>query len=86
LITMRFQQEDRALRIIVEDNGTDLSESKLSALQKLLNDTSNIETSGLINIHRRLRLIYGDEHGLFLERSAMGGLKVTLQLDPKASV
>lgn len=86
LITMRFQQDDHALRIIVEDNGTDLSESKLSALQKLLNDTSNIETSGLINIHRRLRLIYGDEHGLFLERSAMGGLKVTLQLDPKASV
>lgn len=86
LITMRFQQDDHALRIIVEDNGTDLSESKLSALQKLLNDTSNIETSGLINIHRRLRLIYGDGHGLFLERSAMGGLKVTLQLDPKASV
>ncbi|MCV4231187.1 histidine kinase [Virgibacillus sp. LDC1] len=86
LITMRFQQDDRALRIIVEDNGTDLSESKLSALQKLLFDTTNIETSGLINIHRRLRLIYGDEHGLILERSAMGGLKVTLQLDPKASV
>lgn len=86
LITMRFQQDDHALRIIVEDNGTDLLESKLSALQKLLYDTSNIETSGLINIHRRLRLIYGDEHGLFLERSAMGGLKVTLQLDPKASV
>jgi two-component system sensor histidine kinase YesM len=83
---MRFKQDDHALRIIVEDNGTDLSESKLSALQKLLYDTSNIETSGLINIHRRLRLIYGDEHGLILERSAMGGLKVTLQLDPKASV
>lgn len=86
LITMRFQLEDRALRIIVEDNGTNLSESKLSTLQKLLLDKSNIETSGLINIHRRIRLIYGDEHGLILERSAMGGLKVTLQLDPKASV
>jgi two-component system sensor histidine kinase YesM len=86
IISISFRLDDRALRIMVEDNGTDLSDHKLADLQKLFYDKSNIETSGLINIHRRIRLIYGDDNGLLLERSSMGGLKVTLRLDPKVRV
>lgn len=85
-ISISFRLDDRALRIIVEDNGAHLSDQTLVSVPKLFYDNTNIETSGLINIHRRIRLIYGDENGLSLERSSMGGLKVTLRLNPKARV
>lgn len=86
IISISFRLDDRALRIIVEDNGMNLTAQKLEGMKKLFYDETSSETSGLVNIHRRIRLIYGDDNGLQFERSSLGGLKVTLQLNPKVMV
>jgi two-component system sensor histidine kinase YesM len=49
-----------------------------------LEDTGDeIETTGMVNIHRRIRLVFGEESGLLLARNAWGGLKVEIVLEKK---
>ena len=83
-IRVSFVPEGEMLCVIVEDNGKMLTDQKLKQMQdQLTADTfENMETTGMINIHRRIRLIYGTENsvGLTLERSSLGGLKVTLKI------
>lgn len=67
------------LRVTVEDNGKLLTNEMLQCLQdKLAMDSKHIEKTGLINVNNRLQLKYGPGSGLFISRSAYGGLKVDL--------
>ncbi|WP_409344537.1 sensor histidine kinase [Paenibacillus sp. MBLB4367] len=66
---------DRTLRIGVEDDGDTLTAEALRLLQEKLADSSDlIEKTGLLNVGRRIRLRFGDESGVFLSRSPLGGL------------
>ncbi|MBW7461058.1 two-component sensor histidine kinase, partial [Paenibacillus sepulcri] len=55
--------------------------------RKLRVRDDQMETTGLINVHRRIQLVFGQESGITLERSALGGLKVTILImrGPKKS-
>ena len=70
--------------IRVEDNGESLSEAELNALQEEFRrqprDEKMQEVTGLVNINRRLQLFYGEEYGLYLSRSALGGLCVDIKI------
>lgn len=70
------------ISIMVEDNGQDLTDEKLLALQKLLTGRELIfgESVALLNIHRRLVMQYGGDSGLFITRSQLGGMKCELRL------
>lgn len=75
--------------IVVEDNGKALTDEKLLELQrKLISNDENLETTGMMNIHRRIQLVYGMENGagITLARSELGGLKVTLKVGGKHGV
>lgn len=76
------EQVEDGVVISVEDNGDDLDDEKLNELcNRLANCTNHIdETTGLINVHRRIQLRYGDSYGLKLSRSELGGLKVRIHL------
>lgn len=80
IIYVDFKENASGLDIIVEDNGSNMSDKALEQLQQSLesNDTA-METTGLINIHRRLQLVFGPESGLQVSRSKLGGLKVILK-------
>lgn len=82
-ISVYFQLKEEKLSIVVEDNGKQLTDEKLLDLQEQFIQAHNSESSGLNNIHRRVQLIYGEEYGLQVERSGLGGLKVILQINPK---
>jgi two-component system sensor histidine kinase YesM len=41
---------------------------------------NNTETTSMLNIHRRIRLRFGDRCGLTFARGGEGGLEVTLIL------
>ena len=43
----------------------------------------SVETTGLLNIARRLQLYFSIEHALTITRSPLGGLKITLTLPRK---
>ena len=70
------QMEDR-LEIVVQDNGLGIDEEALSLLSRLLAGTPILELApeetnmrrgiGLLNVHRRIRLMYGDLYGIRVE-------------------
>lgn len=73
------------ITISVEDNGNNFDDDKLEQLRTLLkHSTDRIEeTTGLINVHRRIQLHYGMDYGLEVSRSSLGGLKVQIHLGVK---
>ncbi len=69
------------LRVSIEDNGERVEELTIFHLQKRLNDQSvGQETTGLINVHRRLLFRFGPSCGLVLSRGASGGLRIVFHL------
>lgn len=79
-LSVAFHRTGGLLQIIVENSG-DISDQEIEQLRKRLNHTPEThEMTGMINIHRRLILAFGEESGLLLSRSDLGGLKVTIQI------
>ncbi|MEK5256534.1 histidine kinase [Paenibacillus sp. FSL F4-0125] len=68
--------------IYVEDNGRSISDAEIEQLQKRLRQSAirMEETTGIINVHRRIQLRYGEEYGITVSRSALGGLQVRINL------
>ncbi|WP_244648364.1 sensor histidine kinase [Ruminiclostridium herbifermentans] len=82
IIVIDFLENDNGLDIIVEDNGCGMTDYDIAELQNALLYTGNdIETTGIINIHRRIRLEYGQNSGVMVSKSELGGLKVILRIE-----
>lgn len=66
--------------VIIENSG-EISEDTLRMMDERLHSTDmQMETTAIININRRLKLYFGEESGLSVERSKLGGLKVTMHI------
>ena len=79
LLRVFYRQESGCLCVCVENNGVSISPEELEQLQNKLNDSSDqIEVTGLINIHRRMRLRFGDEAGIRVLPRVEGGVIVEL--------
>ncbi|MDQ8738798.1 sensor histidine kinase [Paenibacillus sp. LHD-38] len=78
-LTVKTEIRDKALRVTVEDNGEEMTAERLEELQAMLEGTREpVETSGLVNVHRRLRIKYGERGGLFLRLGENRGLCVEI--------
>ncbi|WP_433956438.1 sensor histidine kinase [Paenibacillus taichungensis] len=83
-LRVQFRMEANYVEFIVEDNGMDLQMEDIERLkERLHNETGTDEMTGLMNIHRRLILTYGEGSGLFLSRSELQGLKVAVRIHQK---
>ncbi|MBT2770835.1 histidine kinase [Halomonas sp. ISL-60] len=81
MLQVRFHITEQFAEITVEDNGHELEDHQIAALHQRLHEKSaSEEMTGLMNIHRRLMLTYGEDSGLFLTRSELSGLKVTIRI------
>jgi len=70
--------EDR-LCIIVEDNGPGLTGGEEETLnRKLMHKDDEEESTGLINVHRRLLIKYGPGSGIRISTGSEGGMKVQM--------
>ena len=65
---------------MVEDNGCFDSEAAERLRTLLMDDDVGVETTALINIHRRLRLRFGEGSGVDIGKSDLGGMMITLTL------
>lgn len=82
IIYINFDETENGLDIIVEDNGCGMTDSEMMKLELAMNNLeNNIETTAIINIHRRIRLVYGQNSGVLISKSELGGLKVTLRIE-----
>jgi len=81
LIRVEFCEAGDKLYICVEDNGDGMDESELEKLLRNLHDEGNdIESTGIINIHKRIHMKYGYDSGLSISHGEMGGLRAEIKI------
>jgi len=84
-LEQRTEQTEEVLLIIVEDNGEGLTDERVDEMNGQLAMGEEVaETTGMMNVHRRLQLKFGDAYGLFLSRGTLGGLRVEMKIPMKA--
>lgn len=80
-LAIRFVVSHSDLTIVIEDNGQRLTTDKLTHLQQQLSDgLETAEITGMINVHRRLRLLFGADSGISLSVGPSGGLLAALHI------
>ncbi|GHU77198.1 hypothetical protein AGMMS49992_24390 [Clostridia bacterium] len=80
-VAMSFDESDEYISIRIEDSGGDLSDERIAAMNaSLLENTPLNITSGLCNIHMRLKRFMGAACGLSFTRSSYGGLCVEVRI------
>lgn len=78
LLCVTFQTSENELRIQIEDNGDRVLEEDIESMRRSLGETELDEVTGIINIHRRLKIFFKGNAGLKVNRSEMGGVLVTV--------
>lgn len=76
--------------ISVEDNGSGMSEAKLGQLQEKLNTNRLADGEvdeagkkggiGVLNVHRRIQMVYGEQYGLRIESKLEQGTKMIMAM------
>lgn len=81
MIEITFEDAANGIVIAVEDNGDELTDERLRELQsKLGTGQPPLETTGLVNVHRRIQIKFGDRYGLRMSRGKLGGLRVEMTI------
>ena len=80
IVMMKIESEENKLIITISDNGESVNQNIVDEMQQILDSPISPEqdTTALVNIHRRLHLLYGDVSGLRLEQNDPTGLIVRL--------
>lgn len=81
---LRQEKAYKDMEITITDNGVGFPEQMLLKMQTLLRGDSihlNNSNLGILNIHNRIRMIYGQEYGIMkIERGESGGTQIVLRI------
>ncbi|WP_171631386.1 sensor histidine kinase [Paenibacillus plantarum] len=81
LVMIRFNTVADGVVITIEDNGEELVDEQIVQLQRKLTGYNDItETTGMINVHKRIGLKFGEPFGLQVLRASIGGLCVQIYI------
>lgn len=73
-------QSPYQFQILVENSGNVSDDTVKMIREKLANTDPRMETTALVNIHRRLRIYFQQSSGLEVERSSLGGLLIRMKI------
>lgn len=77
-ITIQIDKYGNDIRILIIDNGRGIEKHKLEEIiNNLQNESATPNSIGLYNVHRVIKLLYGDEYGIDIE-SDKNGTKVKI--------
>jgi len=80
-LTVRFAEDQTSLLVRVEDNGEFTDPDLIENLRRKLNaHDAGLETTGILNVHRRLQLQFGTGYGLAIAQGESGGFLATIRL------
>ncbi|BBH21557.1 hypothetical protein Back11_29020 [Paenibacillus baekrokdamisoli] len=81
-IWIHMEQNREDLTVYMEDSGNSLTAMDLELLNHRLSMSAHHieDTTGIINVHRRIQIMYGPDYGLTMSRSKLGGLRVEIRL------
>ncbi|MBW4082058.1 histidine kinase [Paenibacillus sp. S150] len=78
-ISIQLAKEGGILRAVVTDNGRGIKHERLVQIQDDLQHTdSSTQSFGLRSIHERMKLLYGEPHGIKVESEEGNGTTVTV--------
>lgn len=80
ILKVGYQAEADRLLICVEDNGEAADEDVVRRMRESLEAEDLNEITGLVNIHRRLKIFFHGNGGLLIDRSALGGISITISI------
>jgi two-component system, sensor histidine kinase YesM len=84
MLRVSCEMQEGTLLVAVEDNGDDITPEEVTRLQLLLHQGEHAaESTGLLNVHRRLQIQYGPQSGIRLDQGDLGGLRVTMMIPTK---
>ncbi|MCM0649353.1 sensor histidine kinase [Clostridium swellfunianum] len=66
------------LKISVSDDGAGMSKDKLSEIKERLEGKTKGQSIGIINVHERIKLYFGDEYGIEIDSILGKGAVVTI--------
>jgi two-component system sensor histidine kinase YesM len=81
-ITIEGREAGETILLYVRDNGTGMSAERLEMLRDGVYGNKHLGL-GLVNVHRRIQLYYGDEYGLSFDSIPGEGMTVTVKI-PKS--
>ena len=80
-IIVSGEKKEEDILITIEDNGMGMPEE---VLEKILTDNSKVPKHGsgvgVINVHSRIRLMFGEKYGLSIESEPDEGTRVTIRI------
>ena len=74
---MEAEIADNDLYITISDNGIGISQEKIT---EIFNKEFQMNRVGILNVHERIRILYGGSHGLTIEQNQPEGSKIILKL------
>ena len=81
MITVRGEKKGDDIYLSVEDNGMGMSEE---TVENILKDNNKVPKHGsgvgLINVHNRIQLMFGNEYGLQVYSEADEGTKIVIHI------
>ncbi|WP_256758515.1 sensor histidine kinase [Cohnella sp. WQ 127256] len=81
ILRFTVNSDKQSLSLIIEDNGNLLTDDRLEEIaNEWQSPSEHMETTGMLNVHRRLGLKYGASSGLRISRSELGGMRVDIIL------
>lgn len=85
IVKVEFETRDDTLIISVEDNGVGMKEDRLQQVLESLEDTQDVpgKRIGLINVHQRIKLCYGEAYGLRINSRHSEGTFIEILLPAK---
>lgn len=81
LLRLYLERRGDALDIVIENSGAGVTPEKIDAMNAMLVDTyENNEVSSTVNIHRRIKLYFGEPFGIRFSASGLGGVRIRLSV------
>ncbi|MPM60955.1 hypothetical protein SDC9_107809 [bioreactor metagenome] len=80
-IKITSEIEESKISILIRDNGIGISKERMNYLNNILNKKNNdTDSIGLYNVHKRIKLIYGEEYGINIQSNEGEGTLVKIIL------
>ncbi len=79
-IDIYIKRDNDNIKIVVKDNGQGIGYNRLLYLRKVLDSDEAPDHIGLYNVHRIIKLLYGDSYGLSIDSKVGQGTKIFLKI------
>lgn len=77
-IVIEIRKMEMKLKITIRDDGAGMTEDKLKEIKARLEGKTKGESIGIINVHERIKLYFGDEYGIEVDSTLGNGTTVNI--------